>query len=294
MATFSTTAQSYTLTVSDVGQGTVTSADGAINCTNGSGTCNAVYLSGSSVTLNATAASGWALSGWSGACSGGNPCSVVMNSNLAATATFTTAWAIVNKASGFGNPITNLTIPATGSGNLIAVAVMFNGTTSVATVSDNAGNAYVSAQARSTVNQFSAEIWYAVNSNSGATVVTPTFNSSPTHVEITEWEVSGLSTEAPDATSIANGKVAANNTAGPAVTTTHSGDFILSILLAGTANFTGITSGNEFTDDFTTNGNGWAHITSDSATAGTHQASWYTASPTGPYCASTVAFLPAP
>ena len=67
----------------------------------------------------------------------------------------------------------------------------------------------------------------------------------------------------------------------------------MSILLANTADFTGITSGNEFTDDFTTFGNGWAHITSTSATAGTHQASWYTASPVGVYCASTVAFISA-
>ena len=33
-----------------------------------------------SVTLTATAASGWTFSGWSGACSGGNPCNLIMNS----------------------------------------------------------------------------------------------------------------------------------------------------------------------------------------------------------------------
>ena len=289
------TTQNYTLSVNEVGQGTVTSTDGKINCANGSGTCSAVYASGSSVTMNATAAGGWTFSGWSGSCSGGNPCNVVMSSNLSPTATFatTTPWAIVHKASSAGSPITNLTIPATGTGHLIAVAMMFNGGTSVSSVSDNAtggSNTYVSAGARATIGKQSTEIWYAVNSKSGATVVTPTFAGSPTHVEITVWEVSGISALLPDVTNITSGTVTLNNTPGPAVTTTQVGDFILSVLFAINSNFTAITSGNEFTNDFRTYGNGWAHITSTSATAGTHQASWYTPSPTGAYCASTVAF----
>jgi hypothetical protein len=296
-ATATFTSPTYTLAVNEVGQGTVTSADGEINCTNGSGTCSAVYASGSSVTLSATAPGGWTFSGWSGPCSGGNPCSLVMNTGLSPTATFTpnTYWALVNRTSKGGN-ITSLTIPATGTGHLIAVAMMFNGKTSVASVSDNAtggSNTYVSAGARSTTSTWSTEIWYAVSSKSGAMVVTPTFAGSPTSVQITVWEVSGISSLTPDATNTSSGSVTLNNTPGPAVTTTQPGDFIVSILLANTADFTGISSRNEFTDDFTTLGNGWAHITSTSATAGTHQASWYTASPVGVYCASTVAFLSA-
>jgi hypothetical protein len=292
-ATATFTPPNYTLTVNEVGQGTVTSTDGEINCTNGSGTCSAVYASGTSVTLNATGASGWTFSGWSGSCSGGNPCIVIMNGNVSETATFTTytPWAIVNKAS--HQNVTTLTIPATGTGNLIAVALTFNGTTSVAGVSDNASggsNTYVSAGARSTFGNLSTEIWYAVNSMPDATAVTPTFVGSPTYVGITSWEVSGLSTLAPDAANVAFGTVV-SNTPGPAVTTTQVGDFIVSVLFAPVATFTGISSGNEFTDDFTTDGDGWAHITSTSATAGTHQASWFTAAPAGKYCASTVAFL---
>ncbi len=203
------------------------------------------------------------------------------------------SWSVVNEASNFGNPISSLTIPTTGSGHLIAIAVMFNGSTSVARVSDNAGNTYVSAGARSSIGQFSTEIWYAVSSNSGASVVTPQFVGSPTHVEITSWEVSGVSTAAPDAENTASGNVVANNTPGAAATTTQSGDFVLTVLFANAAEFSGISSGNEFTDDFHTNGNGWAHISNNSATPGTHQASWYTASPTGTYCSSTAAFHPA-
>jgi hypothetical protein len=297
-ATATFTAQNYTLTVNEVGQGTVTSTDGQINCTNGSGTCSAVYSIGSSVTMNATAGSGWTFSGWSGVCTGGNPCTVVMNSNLSPTATFTAipSWAVVNKTSNAGNPIKNLTIPATGAGHLIAVAMMFNGSTSVASVSDNAtggSNTYVSAGARATVGAGSAEIWYAVNSNSGATVVTPTFAGSPTRVQITVWEVSGVSTLRPDVTNISSGNVVLNDTPGPAVTTTQVGDFVVSVLYANSAAFSRISTGNEFTDDFKTNGDGWAHITSNSSSAGTHQASWFTAAPAGKYCASTVAFFSA-
>jgi hypothetical protein len=297
-ATATFTSPTYTLAVNEVGQGTVTSTDGEINCTNGSGTCSAVYASGSSVTLTGTAAIGWTFSGWGGPCSGGNPCRLVMNTGLSPTATFTpnAYWSVVSKTSKGGNPIANLTIPATGTGHLIAVAMMFNGKTSVTGVSDNAtggSNTYVSAGARATTSTWSTEIWYAVSSKSGATVITPTFAGSPTSVQITAWEVSGVATSAPDATNTSSGSVTLNNIPGPAVTTTQAGDFIVSILLANSASFTAISSGNEFTDDFTTLGNGWAHITSTSATAGAHQASWYTASPVGVYCASTVAFLSA-
>jgi hypothetical protein len=297
-ATFSGSS-SYNLTVNEVGQGTVTSTDGKINCTNGSGTCGAVYASGSSVTMNASPASGWTLSGWSGECSGGNPCKVIMNASYSPTATFTTgttaSWAIVNMASNFGSPLNSLTIPATGAGHLVAVALMFNGRTSVTSVSDNAtggSNTYVSAGARTTNGVNSTEIWYTVNSGSGATAVTPTFAGSPTHVETTAWEVSGISTSPPDVTNVASGTVTLN-TPGPAVTTTQPGDFVLAVLFANSADFTTMSSGSQFTDDFATDGNGWAHITSNSASAGTYQASWYTASPIGVYCASTVAFLAA-
>jgi hypothetical protein len=202
-------------------------------------------------------------------------------------------WQVVNKASNFG-PITNLAIPSTLGGNMIVVALIFNGTTSVASLSDNAGNTYVSAGARSAVSNFAVEIWYAATSASGATLVTPTFAGSPTHLEMAEWEVSGVSTGVPDATGVASGAVVSSNTAGPAVNTTQVSDFIVSVLFAGAVNFTSISTGNEFTDDFTSNGNGWAHITSTAATAGTHQASWYTPSMlVGKYCSSTVAFLAA-
>jgi len=82
----------YTLTANEVGQGTVTSSPSGINCVSGGVACSASFNAGSTVTLTATAASGGSFQGWSSAasasCNAGNPCTVVMNSNLAPTATF--------------------------------------------------------------------------------------------------------------------------------------------------------------------------------------------------------------
>ncbi len=75
----------YTLTASAAGNGTVTSTDGYINCP---GTCSHTYLSLTQVTLNASPAQGWSLSGWTGACSGVGSCNVTMTQNLSATAVF--------------------------------------------------------------------------------------------------------------------------------------------------------------------------------------------------------------
>ncbi|MBV9762023.1 MAG: hypothetical protein JO340_15780 [Acidobacteriaceae bacterium] len=202
------------------------------------------------------------------------------------------SWTLVNKASNVVNPGGGLTIPATNTGHLLAVALIFNGTTSVSTISDNAGNTYVSGGARAANAPMTSEIWYAVSTKPGATVVTPQFAGSPTHIEMATWEVAGLSTSYPDAANTASGNVVSNNTAGPAVTTSQPGDFVISALAASSANFTTMSSGNNFTDDFTTNGNGWAHITSNTVPPGIQQPSWYTAAPSGIYCASTVAFLP--
>jgi hypothetical protein len=86
--TASIVVSSYTLTVTEVGQGTVTSNDGMINCVNGGGSCSGSYPIGTSVTLNAAAAGDWTFQGWSGACNGSGTCTVVMNSSLTVTATF--------------------------------------------------------------------------------------------------------------------------------------------------------------------------------------------------------------
>ena len=82
---FSLTTNEDTLTVTLVGDGTVTSTDGFIDCP---GMCSHIYQHNAQVTLNATAAGGWVFSDWSGACTGTGPCNVTMSQAQSVTANF--------------------------------------------------------------------------------------------------------------------------------------------------------------------------------------------------------------
>lgn len=74
-----------TLTVSRVGQGTVTSSPAGISC----GTiCSHAFVSGTAVTLSAKPGSGYEFAGWSGACAGAGTCKVTMTAAKTVTATF--------------------------------------------------------------------------------------------------------------------------------------------------------------------------------------------------------------
>jgi hypothetical protein len=85
-ATFTASAAAYTLAVFKAGSGTVTSSDGSINC---GGSCSHTYVGGITVTLAASAASGWSFSSWSGSCSGGPVVQLAMSGNTNCTANFT-------------------------------------------------------------------------------------------------------------------------------------------------------------------------------------------------------------
>ena len=79
------TTDQLTVTVTGTGSGTVTSTPPGVTCP---GTCTASFAAGTSVKLTLAPAKGSYFVGWSGACKGTNPCTLTMNSNLAATATF--------------------------------------------------------------------------------------------------------------------------------------------------------------------------------------------------------------
>lgn len=77
----------HRLTVGKIGSGTVTSSPGGVSC---GSDCSEDYNQGTTVTLNASAASSsWVFTGWSGACSGSGACTVTMNAAKSVTATFT-------------------------------------------------------------------------------------------------------------------------------------------------------------------------------------------------------------
>jgi phospholipase C len=88
MAAPAANAANYTLTVTvnGTGGGSVTSVPAGISC---KPTCSKSFVAGTSVKLTAAAASGSYLATWSGACKGtSNSCTIIVNSNLAVTATF--------------------------------------------------------------------------------------------------------------------------------------------------------------------------------------------------------------
>lgn len=81
----------YTLTVTMIGNGTVSNSYNSNTCVNGSGAgCSISVPSGTVVSLTQSPGSGYAFTSWSGACSGSGTCSVTLSANAAVTATFTT------------------------------------------------------------------------------------------------------------------------------------------------------------------------------------------------------------
>src|SRR5205085_7248778 len=103
-----------TLSVSITGGGAVT-GPGGFNCA--SGTCSASFPEGSTVALEAAAASGSAFSGWGGACTGAGACSVVPSSAQSHPAVFghtrgrDTVTAVISRAGDAAPPSSRLPCP---------------------------------------------------------------------------------------------------------------------------------------------------------------------------------------
>jgi uncharacterized membrane protein len=76
VATFDPASVTLTVSLSGLGTGTVTSSPAGIDCGD---TCSADFLAGTEVTLTATPGANSAFAGWSGACSGIEPCVVTMD-----------------------------------------------------------------------------------------------------------------------------------------------------------------------------------------------------------------------
>jgi Divergent InlB B-repeat domain len=75
-----------TVNISGAGAGIVTSTPAGINCSTSQ--CSSTFVSGTSVTLAAAAATGSGFGGWNGACSGTGACPVTMTSNQTVGASF--------------------------------------------------------------------------------------------------------------------------------------------------------------------------------------------------------------
>ena len=89
----------YTLTVSKsgTGSGTVTGSSATINCGT---TCSVSLNAGTLVTLTATPASDGTFTGWTGACTGTETCTLQMSANRNVTAIFTAVGSAATASSG--------------------------------------------------------------------------------------------------------------------------------------------------------------------------------------------------
>src|ERR1700730_3044429 len=114
---------------------------------------------------------------------------------------------------------------AVAAGNLVVVAVAWDGNSAV-TVTDTRGNAYaVATSAYDAVNGQTLAILYAANAAGGVTTVTATFGASTALKRLAIHEYAGIAPTSPlDATAmnIADGTTTANTITSGSVTTTGS------------------------------------------------------------------------
>jgi hypothetical protein len=181
-------------------------------------------------------------------------------------------------------------IRASNAQDLIVVAIETTNGGSISSITDNAGNTYVAileARAAVAAADRSVEVWYAKDTAAGATAITVT---AATLYATVVWEVSGLDQHHPlDTSTVLSDQAATTTPVGASITTASTGEFVISVVIAADQ-ITSLATG-VFTNDETTNFNGWAHLTLASAPPATYQTQW-SQNVSGAYCASSVAFVP--
>jgi sugar lactone lactonase YvrE len=120
------TFSSFSLAISLTGSsgGTVTSNPAGIACPD---TCAANFLSGSTVTLIATAINGFTFSGWSGACTGSGTCNVSITAAKSVQAVFKPILTVSVGGTGIGTVTSNpagISCPGTCSGSFTGGTVV--------------------------------------------------------------------------------------------------------------------------------------------------------------------------
>lgn len=184
-------------------------------------------------------------------------------------------------------------INPTGDGDLIVVAIQTSDTNTVAGIIDDAANTYALApgtRAVSAATMIGVELWYAEGASAGATTLQ--IDASPLYSVIV-WEVAGVrTTGALDTGTNLDDQPASTTPTAAAITTAGDGDFVVSVAMVANT-VSGLKTGSLFTNDHRTHANGWAHLTSAFAPAGTYQAVWN--QPTsGEFCGSSAAFFATP
>jgi hypothetical protein len=201
-------------------------------------------------------------------------------------------------STGSSSTTISITVTATGAGNLLVVGVSnwrSAGNIHVNTITDNATagtNTYISANALSqdTTGHTTSEIWFAKNSNSGATTVTITLSGAGDSNNAWFAEFSGMDQSSPlDRKAMFNTQPANTLVSSPLVTPSTVPSVVFSI--SGVANFeSGLHTGSPFTSMGILNGDGMAYLITSAS--GNYGAIWDQGS-AGTWNASTVSFKPA-
>jgi hypothetical protein len=189
------------------------------------------------------------------------------------------------------NPAT-VTISASGPGNLLVVLPSLEvSTTTVTSITDNAGNTYSQVpNARASEENGSSiwsDIWYAPNTIAGATTVTINFSANATGGRVAVIEYSGVKTSSPiDVSGHVNGSTS-TSVVGPALTITNNGSML--VTFSGGATVSSPMVNAPWSDVITQSGYGSIGQYLPGM-VGTYSATW---TMTDFYVASGVAFLPA-
>jgi chitodextrinase len=151
---------------------------------------------------------------------------------------------------------------STTTGNLIAVYVIWSNTGNVS-LSDNRGNTYAAATAKTTWgSNYSSQMFYAKNISGGSTTVKATFANSVSFGLLYAHEYSGLDKASPlDVSKVSKGTSGTTLDSG-AVTTTHASD----LLFAGGASVGAVTAGGP---GFTVRSTGGDNIIEDKTVSST-------------------------
>ena len=175
----------------------------------------------------------------------------------------------------------------------LLIVVGFEGNQGADTLSsilDNTGNIYIeagNAKSSDSGSNLMGDIWYAMNTQSGATTLTITPNPSGATGTATIWEFSGVDRTSPlDQTAVLNNQPASGTPSGATVSTGVNAEVIISLAVLQNS-VSGMYAGNPFTNDEILNGNGFAHLIT--SVDGTYTAQW-NQNPSGTYASSTASF----
>jgi hypothetical protein len=230
-----------------------------------------------------------------GNCPSGQTCELVAGTHVCVSgsgldATPVRPWTLVQTRA--STNLRRVSISASGAARLIVVAVETNAS-AVASVTDDAGTTYVpiaESRAVEAAESFGIELWYAASSNAGATTISAV---ADVIYAMAAWEVAGIRTTNPlDTASKLDNQLPTTNPVGASLRTSADGEFVVSVAIVSNE-ISGLTAGSPFTNDHTAFGNGWAHLTSASAPAGTYQARWDQPE-RGSSCAASAAFFVGP